>query len=173
MDRWFQQQLEREGSEEFVGAAHACRYTGHACGAVSDGVGLVFDFVYSVACNSLADDVECVGLRGSWCAMTVVDGDGSSFGGDVDDHLAMTSDGRASWFDYVETEAGGNGGVDRVAATLEDVDADLSGDGVSSSDCAVLNDDFVFVRSPDAIGVHEFKPPTNVVSLIADASIDV
>ena len=76
-------------------------------------------------------------------------------------------------FDYVEAEAGSDGGVYCVAAALEDVDADLSGDWVSSSDCAVLNDDFVFVGSPDATGVHEFKPLTNAVSLVADALIGV
>ena len=102
-------------------------------------------------------------LASLWCAMTVVDGDAATLGGDVDDHLTVPGDGRASRFDHVEAETSGDGGVNRVSAALEDVDADLCGDGVSGGDGAVLDDDFVFVGSPDAMGVHKFKSPTNAI----------
>ena len=148
-----------------MGAAHACRDTGHTCGAVSDSVGLVFDFVYSVACNSLADDAECVGFRSPWCAVTVVDGYVATLRGHVDDHLTVPSDGRASWFNHVS----GKNQVAMAASTalpplLRMSTADLCGDGgerwlLRRS----LDNDFVFVGSPDAMGVHEFKSPTNAI----------
>ena len=51
---------------------------------------------------------------------------------------------------------GGDGGVHGVSAALEDVDADLGGDGVRGGDGAVLDDDLVLVRPPDAACVQVF-----------------
>ena len=156
MDGRLQQPLQREGAEQLVGAAHAFRNPRHSYGAVSDGVGAVFDLVYPVASHRLAGDTKHVGGRGPGRAVTVVDGDAAPLPGHVDDHLTVPGDGGVPRLDDVEAEAGGEGGVHGVSAALEDVDADLGGDGVCSGDGAVLDDDLVLVRTPDAACVQPF-----------------
>ena len=156
VDRRLQQPLQREGAEQLVGAAHAGRNPRHACRAVSDGVGAVFDLIYPVALHRLADDTERVGGRGPGRTVTVVDGDAAPLRGHVDDHLTVAGDGGVPRLDHVEAEAGGDGGVHGVSAALEDVDADLGGDGVRGGDGAVLDDDLVLVRPPDAACVQVF-----------------
>ncbi len=75
VDRGLKQLLQWKGTEKLVGAAHSGRNTGHAYRSVTDGVGSVFDLVYSVARYCLADDTEHVGGCGFGSAMSVVDGD--------------------------------------------------------------------------------------------------
>ena len=74
----------------------------------------------------------------------------------MDDHLTVARDGGVPRLDDIEAEAGGDGGVHCVSAALEDVDSDLGGDRVRSRDGAVLDDDLVLVRPPDAACVQFF-----------------
>ena len=160
VDGRLQQPLQREGAEQLVGAAHAGRNSRHACGAVSDGVGAVFDLVYPVAPHRLADYTEHVGGRGPGRPVTVVDGDAATLRCHVDDHLTVAGDGGVPRLDDVEAEAGCDGGVHGVSAALEDVDADLGGDRVRSGDGTVLDDDLVLVRPPYAACVQRPRSPS-------------
>ena len=172
VDRRLQQLLQREGAEQLVGAAHAGRDPRHARRAVSDGVGAVFDLVYPVALHRLADDTEHIGGRAPGGAVTVVDGDAAPLRGHVDDHLAVAGNRRVPRLDHVEAEAGGDGGVHGVSAALKDVDADLGGDRVRGGDGAVLDDDLVPVRTPDAAYVQRpISPSTTWAALCPGAPV--
>ncbi len=89
-----------------MGAAHAGGNPRHAYRAVTDSVGLIFNLVYPVALNRLADDSEHVRGRGPRRTVTIVDRDAAIgvavvLGGHVDDHLTVAGDGRACGFDDV------------------------------------------------------------------------
>ena len=160
VDGRLQQLLQWEDAEQFVGATHACRDARHAYRAVSDGVGAVFDLVYPVALDRLADDTEHVGARGPGRAVTIIDGDAATLRSHVDDHLTVASNGGVPRLDDVKAEAGGDGGVHGVSAALEDVDADLGGDRVRSGDSAVLDDNLVLVGPPNAACVQRPRSPS-------------
>ena len=159
MDGRLQQLLQGQAAEQIVCAAHAGRDARHADGAVPDGVRSVFDLVYPVALNRLADDTEHVGGRGSGRAMSVVDGDAAPLRRHVDDHLPVAGDRGVPRLDHVEAEAGGDGCVHGVSTALEDVDADLRGDRVRGGDGAALYYDLVLVGPPDAACVHRPRSP--------------
>ena len=129
----------------------------HAHRAVSDGVGAVFDLVNPVAPLRLADDAEHVCGGGPGRTVTVNDGCAVTICGHVDDHLTVSGNGGVPRLDHVETEAGRDGGVHGIPAALEDIDADLGGNRVRGGDGAVLNDDLILVRPPDASCVQPMR----------------